>query len=55
MDLYQLAWQIGIGGTILIVLSWDGTVRPEVGWVGFVIALIGRVTQDEAPLLEGLA
>ena len=41
MDLYKLAWLIWIGGTILIVLSWDGTVSTEVGWAGFVIALIG--------------
>jgi hypothetical protein len=41
MDLYKLAWLIWIGGTILVVLSWDGTVSAEVGWVGFVTALIG--------------
>jgi len=41
MDLYKLAWLIWIVGTILIVLSWDGTVSAEIGWAGFVIALIG--------------
>ena len=41
MDLYKLAWLVWIGGTILIVLSWNDTVSAEVGWVGFVIALIG--------------
>jgi hypothetical protein len=41
MDLYKLAWLIWTGGTILIILSWNGTVSREVGWAGFVIALIG--------------
>jgi hypothetical protein len=41
MDLYKLAWLVWIGGTVLIVLSWNDTVSTEVGWVGFVIALIG--------------
>jgi hypothetical protein len=34
MNLYKLAWLIWILGTILIVLSWDGTVGVEVGWAG---------------------
>ena len=41
MELYKLAWLIWIVGTILIVLSWDGTVSAEVGWAGFVTALLG--------------
>jgi hypothetical protein len=41
MSPYKLAWLVWIAGTILIVLSWNDTVRREVGWVGFVIALIG--------------
>ncbi len=41
MELYKLSWLIWIVGTILIVLSWDGTVSTEIGWAGFVIALIG--------------
>jgi hypothetical protein len=41
MDLYKLAWLVWIGGTVLIVLSWNDTVSTEVGWAGFVIALIG--------------
>jgi hypothetical protein len=41
MELYKLAFLMWIVGTILVVLSWDGTVSPEIGWSGFVIALIG--------------
>jgi peptidoglycan/LPS O-acetylase OafA/YrhL len=52
MNLYKLAWLIWILGTILIVLSWDGTVGVEVGWAGFVIALIG-VILSFIPHLQG--
>ena len=41
MDLYKLAWFVWIVGTILIVMSWNGTVSPTTGWVGFGIALVG--------------
>jgi hypothetical protein len=41
MNLYALAWLLWIAGTILIVLSWTGTVSNEAGWGGFVVALIG--------------
>ncbi len=41
IDHYKFAWLLWIGGTILIVLSWDGTVSPEVGWTGYAIALVG--------------
>lgn len=41
MDLYKLGWLMWIVGTILIVLSWDGTVSAEVGWLGFVTTLAG--------------
>src|SRR5262249_21776671 len=37
----QARMVVWIGGTILIVLSWNDTVSAEVGWVGFVLALIG--------------
>ena len=41
MELYKFAWLVWIGGTILIILSWNDTVSPEIGWIGFVLALIG--------------
>ena len=39
--LYKIGWCAWIGGTILIVASWTGTVSATVGWIGFVIALAG--------------
>src|ERR1051326_8446825 len=41
MDFYKLGWLLWIPGTILIVLSWHGTVSNQIGWVGFAVALAG--------------
>lgn len=43
MTIYRLAWSLWIVGTILILLSWTNSVTPEVGWTGFVMALIGAL------------
>lgn len=37
------AWLFWIIGTILIVSSWYGLVRIELGWFGFAVALLGSV------------
>jgi hypothetical protein len=42
MDLYKLAWLIWIGGTILIVLSWDG-------------ATLRRRAPEQQPLVKKVA
>ena len=35
----QAVWAVWWLGTILIVLSWTGTVSNTVGWIGFAAAL----------------
>jgi hypothetical protein len=40
MGLYKFAWLLWLAGATLIVLSWTETVSREVGWAGFVTALI---------------
>jgi hypothetical protein len=42
-QLRQIASAAWVFGTILIVLSWTGTVSPTVGWAGFAVALIAAV------------
>ena len=39
----RMSWGLWISGTILIILSWTGTVSPTVGWVGFGMALVGSL------------
>ena len=41
MNLYRLGFMLWIPGTILIVLSWMHIVSYQIGWIGFVISLIG--------------
>jgi hypothetical protein len=40
---YRFSWLLWIGGTALILGSWNGAVTPQVGWVGFGVALAGTL------------
>ncbi len=40
---YQFAWVLWIGGTILIIGSWVDAIPVHIGWVGFGIALAGTL------------
>jgi hypothetical protein len=37
----QLGWCLWIGGTALIIASWVRLVPNSIGWIGFVLAVIG--------------
>ena len=39
----DIAWYLWFVGTILVVLSWVGTVSTKVGWLGFGIGLVGTI------------
>ena len=39
--LYVFCWVLWLCGTALIALSWVRLVTPEIGWIGFGIALVG--------------
>ena len=41
--LYKIGFAGWLLGTVLIVLSWLGTVPPLVGWTGFAICLVGAM------------
>jgi hypothetical protein len=43
MRLRQFCWVLWVVGTALIVMSWFGLVPPPVGWIGFVVSLVGVV------------
>src|SRR5262249_52477585 len=43
MRLYRFGLFVWVVGTVLIVLSWTGTVSPSAGWAGFAIAGVGVV------------
>jgi hypothetical protein len=43
MSLSRISWVLWIGGTIEIVLSWTHAVTPQVGWIGWGVALAGTV------------
>jgi membrane-bound ClpP family serine protease len=43
MDLHRVSWIVWIIGTALIILSWIHVVSGTIGWVGFVLALVGVV------------
>ena len=41
-------WLLWIVGTSIIIASWADLVTPEVGWVGFGIALTGSLLDVSA-------
>jgi hypothetical protein len=43
MNRKQLAWWLWAIGTVVIALSWFHVVTPQVGWIGFAIAMSGSV------------
>lgn len=43
MRLYKIAWAFWIAGTIVIALSWVHAVAPQVGWIGWGVALFGTL------------
>ena len=43
MALNRISWILWIGGTIVIVLSWTHAVTPQIGWIGWGVALAGTV------------
>jgi hypothetical protein len=43
MSVHKLSWALWIGGTILIAASWIDVVTPQIGWVGFGIAVVGTM------------
>ncbi len=40
---HRFSWLLWLGGTALIVASWTDAVTPQVGWMGFGIALAGTL------------
>jgi len=43
MRVRQFAWLLWIAGTVLIALSWVNAVSAQVGWIGFLVAMVGVV------------
>lgn len=43
MTLYRFSWLLWIAGTAVIVLSWTQAITPQVGWIGWGVALAGTV------------
>lgn len=39
----QISWLLWIGGTVMVALSWTGSVSGRTGWIGFGIALAGTI------------
>lgn len=43
MNLHKLSWAIWIPGTLLVFLGWGKVVSPQVGNIGWWIAMAGVV------------
>jgi hypothetical protein len=43
MTLHKFAWVLWLIGSAIIVLSWIDVVPAQVGWLGFVVAMVGVV------------